>query len=54
MNLPLKVLTVKHVAIMIKGPGFSVKKLSSTSFATDPQSVSFISFPLFKFSNVTV
>ena len=26
MNLPLKVLTVKHVAIMIKGLGFSVKK----------------------------
>ena len=26
MNLPLKVLTVKHVTIMIKGPGFSVKK----------------------------
>ena len=54
MNLPLKVLTVKHVAIMIKGPGFSVKKLSSTSFATNPQSVSFISFPLFKFSKIYV
>ena len=30
------------------------KEASSTSFATDPQSVIFISFPLFKFSNVTV
>ena len=54
MNLPLKVLTVKHVAIMIKGLGFLVKKLSSTSFATNPQSVSFISFPLFKFSKIYV
>ena len=33
MNLPLKVLIVKHVAIMIKGPGFSVKKQIINKYA---------------------
>ena len=42
MSFPLKVLTIKHVTTIIKRLGFSVKKLSSTWFAIDPQSVSLI------------
>ena len=48
MYWPLKVFTARHVATIIKGLGFVLKRLSSISSTIGPQRVSFISFSLFK------
>ena len=36
MYWPSKVFTIRHVATIIEGPGFLLKRLSSVSFAIGP------------------